>query len=106
MVKETRENRGLFCTRRRRLCDNGHTFNTYEIHAKAYSSVATSRRKQIADSITQQVARYKKHLSIWIGRRVEGKSLTQLAAKFGVSRRGVQHATAHIDKDRKELNAP
>lgn len=106
MVKETRENRGLFYTKRRRLCDNGHRFTTFEIHSAAFAKIGALKYKAKVASWNVKVARYARDLKAWVEHTRKKRTLLSIAGDLGVTLSAVGYMCKRISKDRKDSNAP
>lgn len=106
MVKETRENRGLFFTKRRRLCDNGHGFNTYEVHSVLFLTLGSPRVAAAAAKAQKRAELYAASLKVWLAHNKLGETQVALSRQLNITKYAVQRMCARIQKDRKDKDAP
>ena len=104
-VKETRENRGLFYTKRRRACDNGHVFTTFEIHSGAFAKIGTAKYRAKVACWNSWVTQYARDLRAWTENRLRGRTLLSIAKDLGMTESAVAYMCKRIDRDRKDPNA-
>lgn len=99
-VTYTTEQPELFRTRRRRTCDNGHRFNTYEVHTQVVTAAGRSKVAVLAEEAARRVERYARDLRVWLAHTVRGLSYSATGVEFGLSKGTVQGICERMKKDR------
>lgn len=94
-VLETRSDKALFLTRRRRRCFNNHTFSTVEIHTTIFSSLGATRYRQLAAAVLARVQRYVRNLQILKAKKA-GKSNREIGKAFGLRETAVRNALRRV----------
>lgn len=94
----TLEQPELFRTRRRRRCDNGHTFTTYEVHDSVVRAVGQAKLDAKVRWWAANTALFNRDRAIWQERKVRKTKYSALAAEYGLSESGVRRVVATMEK--------
>ena len=99
-VTYTTEQPELFRTKRRRICDNGHRFNTYEVHTQVITAAGRVKVAQLATEAARRVEKYARDLRVWLAHSVRGLSYSGTGVEFGLSKGTVQGICERMKKQR------
>jgi len=99
-VTYTTEQPELFRTKRRRICDNGHRFNTYEVHQSIVLAVGHVKLASRVKGFKKSVGLYARDLRLWQARVLHGRTHKLLAHLHNLSESGVRRIVAKMNKER------
>lgn len=88
-VIETREEDARTTLRRRRLCQNGHRFNTYEVNERVLNCVSADRRAKALGTTLRDFERYARDLRVWKACQLEGIKQMVVALQEGLAESAV-----------------
>lgn len=104
-VLETRKVHDGHVLRRRRICNNGHRFNSYEVGDSVYNAVSPTRKAQAFAMIEKTVALYARDLRLWRGRVLKRIKLIALALGEGMEEPAVRQAVLKFGRQNPEHTA-
>lgn len=99
-VTYTTEQPEQFRTKRRRICDNGHRFTTYEVHESIVLAVGKVKLASRVRGYLKNAEQYARDLRIWQARVLRGEKYTILAGLFQLSEPGVRRVVSVMSKQR------